>query len=79
MPEVQPFKTLKPVPTCDTVPFKAFTGNETQKEGQNFVGIYGIYQESFKRMHELRAEKLRAEVEVLKGVGDTQLPSCVQP
>lgn len=29
-------------------------------------------------MHELRAEKLRAEVEVLKGVGDTQLlPSCM--
>lgn len=29
-------------------------------------------------MHELRAEKLRAEVEVLKGVGDTQLlPSCL--
>jgi len=27
-----------------------------------------FWQESFKRMHELRAEKLRAEVEVAKGV-----------
>ena len=29
---------------------------------------HGFCQESFKRMHELRAEKLRAEVEVAKGV-----------